>query len=234
MDLLEDTPLPILPWFTLPLLLTLLPRSTLTRSPPTHTTTPSLTTTPPPTSMLPSPVTELAVPRVLTVSTFLTAAPSMLATPPTPSTDTSLQSPMTELLSIPILLLFTLPLLTLPPLSTLLLSFTLLQLFTLLPLSTTPVLLARALTNLSPSLTREKRGALARPRHPDPPLPLYPLLIPSVTQLRLVWPLILVRELLVRDIQDRKLLESQQSAKELNLLPEYLFDYLSSIKSKYP
>merc|ERR1712126_332324 len=157
MDLLEDTPLPILPWFTLPLLLTLLPRSTLTRSPPTHTSTPWLTTTPPPTSMLPSPVTELAMPRVLTVSTFLTAASSMLATPPTPSTDTSLQSPMTELLSIPIPLLFTLPLLTLPQLCTPLL------LSTLLP-STTPVLLARALTNLSPSLTRERRGPLARPR----------------------------------------------------------------------
>merc|ERR1712036_209790 len=191
----------------------------------------------PPTSMLQSPVTELAVPKVLTVSTSLTAAPSMLATPPTPSTDTSLLSPMTELLSIPIplsftlLLLSTLPLLTLLQLSTLL--YTLLQLFTLLPLSTTPVLLARALTNLSPSLTRERRGPLARPRHSDPPSPLYPRLIPSVTQLRLVWPLILVRELLVRDIQDRKLIESQQSAKELNLLPEYLFDYLSSIKSEY-
>merc|ERR1712243_376290 len=130
--------------------------------------------------------------------------------PPTPSTDTSLQSPMTELLSIPIPLLFTLPLLTLPqlctplqlstllPLSTLLLSFTLLQLFTLLPLSTMPVLLARALTNLSPSLTRERRGPLARPRHSDPRSPLYPRLIPSVTQLRLVWHLISVRELLVK------------------------------------
>merc|ERR1712133_280846 len=125
MDLLEDTPLPILPWFTLPLLLTLLPRSTLTRSPPTHTTTPSLTTTPPPTSMLPSPVTELAVPRVLTVSTFLTAASSMLATPPTPSTDTSLQLPMTELLYI-LMLRLTLPLPTLPLLSTLRLLSTLL------------------------------------------------------------------------------------------------------------
>merc|ERR1712114_58829 len=133
-------------------------------------------------------------PGVLTMSTSLTAAPSMLATPPTPSTDTSLQSPMTELLSIPmplltLLLLFTLPLpITLPLLSTLP------PLFTLLPLSTTPVLLARALTNLSPSLTREKRGPLARPRHSDPRSPLYPRLIPSVTQLRLVWPLILVRE----------------------------------------
>merc|ERR1711881_541510 len=157
-----------------------------------------LTTTPPPTSMLPSPVTELAMPRVLTVSTSLTAAPSMLATPPTPSTDTLLLSPMTVRLSIPIPLLFTLLLLSTLPL------LTLLQLFTLLPLSTTPVLLARALTNLSPSLTRERRGPLARPRHSDPPSPLYPRLIPSVTQLRLVWPLILVRELLVRDIQDRK------------------------------
>merc|ERR1712098_378305 len=121
----------------------------------------------------------------------------MLATPPTPSTDTSLLSPMTELLSIPIPLLLTLPLLSmLLQLSTLL--FTLLQLFTLLPLSTTPVLLARALTNLSPSLTRERRGPLARPRHSDPPSPLYPRLIPSVTQLRLVWPLISVRELLVK------------------------------------
>merc|ERR1719228_23950 len=153
---------------------------------------------------------------------------------------------MTELLSIPIPLLFTLLLLSTLPLLTLLLLFmllllstllqlstllcTLLQLFTLLPLSTTPVLLARALTNLSPSLTRERRGPLARPRHSDPRSPLYPRLIPSVTQLRLVWPLILVRELLVRDIQDRKFLESQPSAKELNLLPEYLFDYLSSIK----
>merc|ERR1711881_667245 len=171
------------------------------------------------------------------------AAPSMLATPPTPSTDTSLLSPMTVRLSIPIPLLFTLPLLSMRPQLTLLLMgtllqlstllYTLLQLFTLLPLSTTPVLLARALTNLSPSLTRERRGPLARPRHSDPPSPLYPRLIPSVTQLRLVWPLILVRELLVRDIQDRKLIESQQSAKELNLLPEYLFDYLSSIKSEY-
>merc|ERR1712243_482591 len=178
-------------WPTLPL--PTMPRSTLTRSPPTHTTTPWLTTTPPPTSMLPSPVTELAMLRVLTVSTSLTAASSMLATPPTPSTDTSLQSLMTELLSIPILQLS-----TLLPLSTLLLSFTLLQLFTLLPLSTTPVLQARALTNLSPSLTRERRGALARPRHSDPRSPLYPRLIPSVTQLRLVWPLISVRELLVR------------------------------------
>merc|ERR1712036_143073 len=135
----------------------------------------------PPTSMLQSPVTELAVPKVLTVSTSLTAAPSMLATPPTPSTDTSLLSPMTELLSIPIPLLFTLLLLS-----------------TLLPLSTTPVLLARALTNLSPSLTRERRGPLAGPRHSDPPSPLYPRLIPSVTQLRLDWPLISDRELLVK------------------------------------
>merc|ERR1712112_805484 len=108
----------------------------------------------------------------------------------------------TELLSIPILLLTlpllsTLPLLfTLLPLSTLL--YTLPHLSTLLPLSTTPVLLARALTNLSPSLTRERRGPLARPRHSDPRSPLYPRLIPSVTQLRLVWPLILVREGLVR------------------------------------
>merc|ERR1711881_687713 len=196
-----------------------------------------LTTTPPQTSMLPSPVTELAMPKVLTVSTSLTAAPSMLATPPTPSTDTLLLSPMTVRLGIPIPLLFTLLLLSTLPLLTLLLLFmllllstllqlstllyTLLQLFTLLPLSTTPVLLARALTNLSPSLTRERRGPLARPRHSDPRSPLYPRLIPSVTQLRLVWPLILVRELLVRDIQDRKFLESQPSAKELNLLPEY-------------
>merc|ERR1712126_538001 len=122
---------------------------------------------------------------------------------------TKLRSPMTVLLSIlrplfPLLvsvlpLLFTLLLLsTLLPLFTLLLSFTLLQLFTLLPLSTTPVLLARAPTNLSPSLTRERRGALARPRHSDPRSPLYPRLIPSVTQLRLVWPLISVRELLVK------------------------------------
>merc|ERR1711955_159971 len=111
--------------------------------------------------------------------------------------------------------------------------FTLLQLFTLLPLSTTPVLLARALTNLSPSLTRERRGPLARPRHSDPRSPLYPHLIPLVTQLRLVWPLILVRELLVSDRHDRKLLESQHSTKELNLRCEYLFHYLSSIKSKY-
>merc|ERR1712243_301717 len=99
------------------------------------------------------------------------------------------------------LLLSTLPQLsTLLPLYTLLQSFTLLmlQLFTLLPLSTTPVLLARALTNLSPSLTRERRGALARPRHSGPRSPLYPRLIPSVTQLRLVWPLISVRELLVK------------------------------------
>merc|ERR1712058_222860 len=86
-------------------------------------------------------------------------------------------------------LLFMLLLLSmLLPLSTLLLSFTLLQLFTLLPLSTTPVLLARALTNLSPSLTRERRGPLARPRLSDPRSPLYPRLIPSVTQLRLDWP----------------------------------------------
>merc|ERR1719369_2536617 len=189
--------------------------------------------------MLPRPVTELEVPKVLTVSTSLTAAPSMLATPPTPSTDTSLQSPMTVRLSIPIPLWFTLPLLsTLPLLTllllcTLLLLSTLLQLFTLLPLSTTPVLLARALTNLSLSHTRERRGPLARPRHSDPRLPLYPPLIPLVTQLRLVWPLISVRELLVRNRQDRKLFESQQSAKELNLIPEYLFDYLSSIKSEY-
>merc|ERR1719369_1696443 len=193
--------------------------------------------------MLPRPVTELEVPKVLTVSTSLTAAPSMLATPPTPSTDTSLQSPMTVRLSIPIPLWFTLPLLstlllcTLFLLSTLLqlsmLLYMLLQLFTLLPLSTTPVLLARALTNLSLSHTRERRGPLARPRHSDPRLPLYPPLIPLVTQLRLVWPLISVRELLVRNRQDRKLFESQQSAKELNLIPEYLFDYLSSIKSEY-
>merc|ERR1712098_101889 len=71
-----------------------------------------------------------------------------------------------------LLLLFMLLLLcTLLQLSTLLLSFTLLQLFTLLPLSITPVLLARALTNLSPSLTRERRGPLARPRHSDPRSP---------------------------------------------------------------
>merc|ERR1712112_107245 len=76
-----------------------------------------LTTTPPPTSMLPSPVTELAMPRVLTVSTFLTAASSMLATPPTPSTDTSLQLTMTALLYI-LMLRLTLPLPTLPLLST--------------------------------------------------------------------------------------------------------------------
>merc|ERR1719369_2158288 len=182
--------------------------------------------------MLPRPVTELEVPKVLTVSTSLTAAPSMLATPPTPSTDTSLQSPMTVRLSIPIPLWFTLLLLsTLLQLSMLL--YMLLQLFTLLPLSTTPVLLARALTNLSLSHTRERRGPLARPRHSDPRLPLYPPLIPLVTQLRLVWPLISVRELLVRNRQDKKLFESQQSAKELNLIPEYLFDYLSSIKSEY-
>merc|ERR1712098_1007782 len=106
-----------------------------------------------------------------------------------------------------LLLLFMLLLLsTLLQLSTLLctllqlftLLYTLLQLFTLLPLSTTPVLLARALTNLSPSLTRERRGPLARPRLSDPRSPLYPRLIPSVTQLRLVWPLISVRELLVK------------------------------------
>merc|ERR1712243_202278 len=100
-------------------------RSTLTRSPPTHTSTPWLTTTPPPTSMLPSPMTERAMPRVLTVSTFLTAASSMLATPPTPSTDTSLQLPMTELLYI-LMLRLTLPLPTLPLLSTLHLLSTLL------------------------------------------------------------------------------------------------------------
>merc|ERR1712126_98940 len=157
---------------------------------------------------------------------------------------TKLRSPMRAQLSIlrplfPLLvsvlpLLFTLLLLsTLLQLFTLLLSFTLLQLFTLLPLSTTPVLLARALTNLSPSLTRERRGPLARPRHSDPRSPLYPRLIPSVTQLRLVWPLILVRELLVSDRHDRKLLESQHSTKGLNLICEYLFHYLSSIKSKY-
>merc|ERR1719260_200020 len=95
---------------------------------------------------------------------------------------------MTELLSIPIPLLFTLPLLSTLPL------FTLLLLSTLLPLSTTPVLLARALTNLSPNLSRERRGPLVRPRHSDPRSLLYPRLIPSVTQLRLVWPLILVKE----------------------------------------
>merc|ERR1712098_467276 len=185
-----------------------------------------------------SPVTELAVPKVLTVSTSLTAAPSMLATPPTQSTDTSPHSPMTELLSIPIPLLFTLPLLTLLLLfmllllSTLLqlstLLCTLLQLFMLLPLSTPPVLLARALTNLSPSLTRERRGPLARPRHSDPRSPLYPRLIPSVTQLRLVWPLISVRELLVKlthrtmskeiDKQDRNVLETHYMTQELNPL----------------
>merc|ERR1712240_931204 len=115
---------------------------------------------------------------------------------------------------------FTLLLLSMLLLSSTLL-YTLLLLFTLLPLFT-PVLLARALINLSTSLSRERRGPLARQRHSGPRSPLYPRLIPSVTQLRLVWPLILVRELLVRDIQDRKLLESQQSAKELNLLPEYL------------
>merc|ERR1712121_289558 len=81
----------------------------------------------------------------------------MSTTTPTMSMAMSLRSPMTVLLSIPKLLfpllvsvlpqLSTLLLLsTLLPLFTLLLSFTLLQLFTLLPLSTTPVLLARALT----------------------------------------------------------------------------------------
>merc|ERR1712036_137553 len=96
---------------------------------------------------------------------------------------------------LPLLLLYTLPLLstqlllsTLPLLSMLLLLFTLLPLFT-------PVLLARALTNLSTSLSRERRGPLARPRHSDPRSPLLPRLIPSVTQLTLVWPSILVREL---------------------------------------
>merc|ERR1712098_345157 len=112
-----------------------------------------------------------------------------------------------------LLLLFTLPLLTLLLLFMLLLLSTLLctllQLFTLLPLSTTPVLLARALTNLSPSLTRERRGPLARPRHSDPRSPLYPRLIPSVTQLRLVWPLISVRELLVKLTHRTLPIESQ-------------------------
>merc|ERR1711881_376208 len=205
---------------TLLLWLRLLSKPTLTRSPPTHLTTPWLTTTPPPTSMLPSPVTELAVPRVLTMSTSLTAAPSMLVIAPTPSTDLSLRSPTKVRLSIlkplkfallpllPLLLLYTLPLLstqlllsTLPLLSMLLRLFTLLytlhQLFTLLPLFT-PVLLARALTNLSTSLSRERRGPLARPRHSDPRSPLLPRLIPSVTQLTLVWPSISVRELLFK------------------------------------
>merc|ERR1712036_189657 len=103
---------------------------------------------------------------------------------------------------LPLLLLYTLPLLsTLLLLYTLLRLFTLLytlhQLFTLLPLFT-PVLLARALTNLSTSLSRERRGPLARPRHSDPRSPLLPRLIPSVTQLTLVWPSILVRELLFK------------------------------------
>merc|ERR1711881_62469 len=95
-----------------------------------------------------------------------------------------------------LLLLFTLPLLcTLLLFSALLLLSTLL--YTLLPLFT-PVLLARALTNLSTSLSRERRGPLARPRHSDPRSPLLPRLIPSVTQLTLVWPSILVRELLFK------------------------------------
>merc|ERR1712226_204406 len=114
----EDMPLPMLlpQWFTPPLpttpqllptppLLTVLPRSTLTRSPPTHTTMPSLTTTPTPTSMLPRPVTELAMLRVPTPWLSLTAAPSMSATTPTPTVDTWLRSPMTALLSIPRFLL---------------------------------------------------------------------------------------------------------------------------------
>merc|ERR1712098_720044 len=132
------------------------------------------------------------------------------------------------LVSVLPLLFMLLLLCTLLPLSTLLLSFTLLQLFTLLPLSTTPVLLARALTNLSPSLSRERRGPLARPRHSDPRSPLYPRLIPSVTQLRLVWPLISVRELLVKlthrtmskeiDKQDRNVLETHYMTQELNPL----------------
>merc|ERR1712243_221296 len=109
----------------------------------------------------------------------------------------------------------------------------LLQLFTLLPLST-PVLLARALINLSTSLSRERRGPLARPRRSDHRSLLYPRLIPSVTQLRLVWPLILVRELLVKstqrtlpiESQDGNVLGTQHSTQKLNLLSEYLFNYL--------
>merc|ERR1712240_947723 len=106
-------------------------------------------------------------------------------------------------------LLYTLLLLSILLLfSALLLLFTLLQLFTLLPLST-PVLLARALINLSTSLSRERRGPLARPRRSGPRSLLYPRLIPSVTQLRLVWPLILVRELLVKSTHRKLPIESQ-------------------------
>merc|ERR1712236_91908 len=118
-----------------------------------------------------------------------------------------------------LLLLCTLLLLsTLLQLSTLL--YTLLQLFTLLPLSTTPVLLARALTNLSPSLTRERRGPRARPRHSDPRSPLYPRLIPSVTQLRLVWPSILVREQLLVTVlwEDPDLLQVMELLEDMDLL----------------
>merc|ERR1719392_325346 len=97
---------------------------------------------------------------------------------------------------------------TLLLLSTLLLFSALLLLFTLLQLST-PVLLARALINLSTSLSRERRGPLARPRRSGPRSLLYPRLIPSVTQLRLVWPLILVRELLVKSTHRTLPKESQ-------------------------
>merc|ERR1712226_1281835 len=220
----EDMPLPMLlpQWFTPPLpttpqllptppLLTMLPRSTLTRSPPTHTTMPSLTTTPTPTSTLLSLVTEPARLKALTPWLFLTAGSSMSTTTPTTTTATWLRSPMTALLSIPMLpsllllattlpllstlpLLFTLPLLTtLPLLFTLLLLSTLPLLFTLLLLSTLPTLLlstvvqARALTSPSRSLTRERRGPPARPRLSDPRSPLYPRLIPSVTRLSPVW-----------------------------------------------
>merc|ERR1712105_273059 len=74
-------PLPTTPllWPTPPLL-TVLPRSTLTRSPPTHTTMPSLTTTPTPTSTLLSLATEPARLKALTPWLFLTAAPSMSTT----------------------------------------------------------------------------------------------------------------------------------------------------------
>merc|ERR1712240_141293 len=115
---------------------------------------------------------------------------------------------------------FTLLLLSMLLLSSTLL-YTLLLLFTLLPLFT-PVLLARALINLSTSLSRERRGPLARPRRSGPRSLLYPRLIPSVTQLRLVWPLILVRELLVKstqrtlpiESQDRNVLQTQHSTQK--------------------
>merc|ERR1719369_2248308 len=122
------------------------------------------------------------MPRVLTMSTSLTAAPSMSTTTLIPTMDTSLRSPMTELLYIPM------PLLTLPQLCTPHLLFTLLllsmlpllpTLSTLLPLPTlsmllplpmlstlllSTVVLARSLTSPSPSLTRESTEPPPSPR----------------------------------------------------------------------